>query len=188
MNIFDSWKRRAKARKRAVLKIPKILDYKTLLYIGANPHRIELLDLFYKAGYKIDVLEIFPANVKGLKELNKKEKIFNKIYEGDVKEIEEIITDKTYDVVCWWHGPEHVEKHHIKSTLLQLEGLTDHIIFTGCPWGKYPQGAEYGNTHEEHKSCLYLLFFRKLGYKTRTTKIKINKRGSNILAWKVMDG
>jgi hypothetical protein len=184
MNIFDGWKGRSMKRKKQLLSIPKILDYKTLLYIGANPQRLELLDIFYNAGYKIDVLEIFPANVEGLKEINRKEKIFNKIILGDVREIDETMTDRKYDIVCWWHGPEHVKKHYFAPTLRQLENLTIHITVLGCPWGKYPQGALYGNEYEKHESSLYPKDFRELGYNVKMIK-KPNKRGSNILAWKI---
>jgi hypothetical protein len=183
-NIFDLWIDRAKARKKTVLSIPGILKYKTLLYIGANPSRLELLDLFYNAGYKIDILEIYPPNVEGLRKLNEKEKLFRDIYQGDVREIDGIIVGKKYDVVCFWHGPEHLEKRDIKSTLIQLENKAKNIIFTGCPYGYYPQDDVYGNPAEIHRCSLDVKFFERLGYKTKTIRKK-NKRGSNITAWKI---
>lgn len=185
MNIFDEWKARARARKKTVLQIPNILEYKTLLYVGANPARLELLDLFFKAGYIIDILEIYPPNVEGLRKLNEKQKIFENIYMGDVREIDEIIIGKKYDVVCFWHGPEHIEKKEIKPTLIQLENKTKHIIFLGCPYGYYPQDDVYGNKAEIHRCSLDPELFQSMGYKTKTIRKK-NKRGSNILSWKII--
>lgn len=52
--ILKPWALRSVARKRQVKKIPGVFDHKTMLYIGANPRRIEMVDMFYTAGYEID--------------------------------------------------------------------------------------------------------------------------------------
>jgi hypothetical protein len=51
------------------------------------------------------------------------------------------------------------------------------------PFGKYIQGAEYGNPFEEHLSDIYPNFLHKIGYQTETIG-KQDEKGSNITAWK----
>ena len=46
------------ARREQLLRsIPDVGDYRSLLYIGANVERMEMLDLFIEKGYRIDILE-----------------------------------------------------------------------------------------------------------------------------------
>jgi hypothetical protein len=184
-------KKTANKAKPHVKAIPGIFDYKTMLYVGANMWQLSLVDIFIDHGYKIDVLEIFPKNCKELEKANKWDKTFNKIIQGDVREIDEIILDKKYDVVCWWHGPEHVEEWEVKPTLLQLENRTRHLALIGCPYGEYPQGEVGGNKNEIHRSILYDDFFIDLGYETRVFKTKYRARrkrkDEHIIAWKRME-
>ena len=43
-------------------------------------------------------------------------KFYENVIQGDVREIDKIIS-KFYDVIVWWHGPEHIEKEKLESTL-----------------------------------------------------------------------
>lgn len=185
MKIFEPYKGKARARKQQVLVIPGVFDFKTLLYIGASPDRFELVDLFYYSGYEIDVLEIFEPNVKALEVMNRRWKIFKKIMLGDVRRVEEILKGQ-YDVIVFWHGPEHLGPLEIKPTIEKLESFARHLLIFGSPWGEYPQGAVKGNPNEEHKSALFPAFYKKLGYATSTVR-RHPGRGSNLVAWKRTD-
>jgi hypothetical protein len=181
------------ARKRQLLKfIPGVMKCESMLYIGANPRRFELMDLFWAEApqMKVDVLEAWAKNVDGLNLLNAKHRIFNNILHGDVKDLEELYLSGgilgDYDVVIFWHGPEHLDKKEIPPVLNCLEVLANLYVILGCPWGKFPQGNIGGNPYEEHKSVIYPADLAEFGYATATIK-KPDKRGGHILAWKEME-
>ena len=182
--MFEPYKTRAKKRKLQIAKIPNVYAYDTLLYIGASPDRFELVDEFYYANYTIDVLEIFEPNVKALEIMNRRWKIFNKIMLGDVRKVEEILQHR-YDVIVFWHGPEHLNLLYFVPTLRKLEDFAKHLLICGCPWGVYPQAAIKGNEYEKHLCSLFPEDFQKLGFKT--SMLRKPGRGSNLLAWKKTD-
>jgi len=185
LKVFDQYKGKAIARKGQVAQIPNVYNYQTLLYVGASPSRFELIDEFYYASYKIDVLEIWKPNVESLRILNRRWKLFNKIMLGDVRRIEEILQHR-YDVVIFWHGPEHLGRLDFAPTIRKLEDFAKHLLICGCPWGDYPQGPVKGNPHEAHASSLDPWQFKALGFNTSTIR-RSPGRGSNLLAWKKTD-
>lgn len=182
MKIFEPYKGRTIARKRQIMSIPEVLDFKDLLYIGASPERFELVDLFYHAGYSIDVLEIHEPNVIALRKINKKHWIFNRVMLGDVRHVEKVVVHR-YDITLFWHGPEHLHLNEVAPTLAKLEDWTKHLLICGSPWGEYPQGPIKGNEHEVHRCSLFPEDFKKLGFKTSTIR-RHPGRGSNLIAWK----
>jgi len=165
-SVFGSMKGRSIGRKRQLIKnCPEVFDYKTILYIGARPERMELIDLFYSMRMEIDVLEVFGENVRRLKILNKNWKIFNEIYHGDVRDLPAPLLGRGqwpgYDVVVFWHGPEHLRRSEIPYVLDELETGANHFVILGMPFGYYPQGKEYGNPHEKHASHLSPEYFQQ---------------------------
>ena len=173
--------------------IPDIWDHDSLLYIGAKVVEkkrpswggMRWIPQFHKAGYKIDVIEIWRPNVRQLIKFNQEEQAFSRIIRGDVRIINRYIKRK-YDVVMWYHGPEHIRERYIKLTLKKLELLAKRVVVIGCPWGVYKQGATRKNFYEVHVSSLYLELFESLGWQTDTLGEK-DVPGSNILAWKRME-
>lgn len=157
--------------------IPDIFAYRTLLYIGANIKRLEMVMKFIKAGYVIHFLEIWPTNAIRLK------RNFVNVIEGDVRSIEKLELEEKYDVVMWWHGPEHVKKEEIAPTLEKLIEKAEKIVIIACPYGKYEQGKIRGNPYERHLSTLNSMFFRMLGWKTNVVERVAGKSNSNLLAW-----
>jgi len=178
-------------RERYVRKyIPELFTnkYKSVLYVGANQKRQHFLDSFENANYdRIVIIEIFPDNVKFLKEKLNDSKI-HRVIEGDITKIEEYDLSK-FDIVFFWHGIGHLHKKHIKSTLKKLESIANHIIILGTPYGKYilKEGEKgYGNPFEQVLTIIYPNVLEELGYKTETLG-KQDERGSNITAWKYLD-
>jgi len=156
--------------------VPDVMNYKSLLYIGASACRQETLGLFIKRGYDYTILEIWRPNVEWLR------KRFKNVIEGDVRDINGFNLGN-FDIICWWHGPEHLKEDELVPMLDKLENMTKKILITACPWGIYEQGAAEGNPHEIHYSYLYPEFFEKLGWKTSAMG-RVDVKGSNLLAWK----
>lgn len=170
--------------------IPDIWDHNSLLYIGAKVVEKKRLSWggmrwipqFHKAGYKIDVIEIWPKNVESLNRFNAEENAFNRIIKGDAR-ILNLYVKRKYDIVMWYHGPEHVRKIYVRKTLRRLEQFATKLVIIGCPWGFYKQGATQKNFREIHVSALYLDIFESIGWQTDTIG-ESDVPGSNILAWK----
>ena len=132
---------------------------------------------FINFGYKISILEIYKPNVQYFKN----DPRFTEVIEGDVTKFN---SKKKYDIVFWWHGPEHIEEEKIKNTLKKLELIAKHFVVLGCPWGDVPQslGLEK-NPDEKHVSFIKTGYFESLKYKTAYSGLE-NAMGSNIIAVK----
>lgn len=188
----DPWnlkylKGRAKARKQQVSAIPGVFKFKTLLYIGAKPDRIEMVDLFLAHRFTIDILEVWRPNIEALRKANEQQRIFRTIFEGDVRRLMSysFFPIDIYDVTMFWHGLEHLKKEEIHATVKGIERITKFLVIFGCPIGKYEQDEVEGNVHEKHLSFLEPKDFHRMGYRTST--VRPNKpRGSNLCAWKFL--
>lgn len=188
-DFWKYWRVRARKRKKQIFRnIKDLRKYKTLLYIGAHTDRLEMIDIFHDFNYEIDVLEIWGPNVKGLIELNEKQNIFRDIIQGDILD-ETIWGDgfglgPIYDIVMFWHGPEHVKKERLPDLIKTLEALAKHYVIMACPIGKYKQGPVDGNPYEVHESYLWPEDFIKYNYKADCIIKKKKARGSNMVLWK----
>jgi len=168
-----------KEKRREILMTmcPDIFSFKSVLYIGAKHDRSDFLEDFQKSGYEITILEIYKPNVEYLKNIP----WINEVVEADVCKF---FTDKKFDVIFWWHGPEHVKKEEIELTLKKLEFLSNNLVILGCPWGIVPQDRNSNkNPFEEHISFFDTGYFENLGYKTDYFGKK-DVMGSNILSLK----
>lgn len=164
----------------------KMLDTPgTLLYIGARPGGVAYLPEFMEAGYEITILEIWPDNV----DFCRQHLGVKRVVGGDVRAVDKLLpprhfrgaVDKEwpiyhFDVAFWHHGPEHVEKCELASTLEKLEALADCVIL-GCPCGKSSQGIIYNNIYEQHIAALEPADFKSLGYEVDTWE-------DRLIAWK----
>lgn len=149
--------------------------YKSVLNIGAHKGRFEFGDMYEKAGYDITILEIYKPNVDYLRGLNKW-----KVLCGDILTYN---FDEKFDVVFWWHGPEHIDREQLSEATKKLESITNHLVIMGCPWGIYKQGVCYGNEHEIHRTYYGVDEFTNLGYDCLTIGTK-DVMGSNITSVK----
>ncbi len=168
-------------REKQLLRcIPTILNYKTLLYIGAKKRMIQMLQLFVDTSYAIDIIEIWSANVTKLEDLNG----IRRIIQGDVRNITQMELPY-YDVVMWWHGPEHIYEKELHDVLRNLETLATKFVVVASPWGESKQSGKKGNLSERHVASLYSGTFRNLGWNTDMIGNIGNKDHtvSNLLAW-----
>lgn len=141
--------------------VPDVFSYKTVLYIGASPLRQILAKEFKDHGASIDLVEVWPVNLQSLRTTHAN--VFDNFILGDVRKLDQVIK-KTYDVVCWWHGPEHVLPSEFEETLQALKPFAKHLIITACPHGNFPQGAYGGNEFETHHQALVPEDFHRIGW------------------------
>lgn len=156
--------------------IPDLFQYKTILYIGARDDRFDYGVEFANANYEITVIEAFLLNAY---QLQKIPWIYD-VIEQDIRKFE---SSKKYDIVFWWHGPEHIEESELPYILSKLENITNIATVLGCPWGDFAQGPLYNNPFEIHRSSLDYPIFEKLGY-TVECLVGKNIHGSNITSVK----
>ena len=157
--------------------LPGLFSYPgDMLYIGANPLRCHLANELNDAGWHLELLEVWQPNIDHYANNGP----FHELTLGDVREIGAL----RHDALVWWHGPEHIGKDEIPVLLRRLEAMVP-VIVLGCPWGKYNQGAAYGNPYEEHRATLYPEDFLGWGYEVETCGRPDTGDGlSHILAWK----
>jgi hypothetical protein len=162
--------------KGALIKeLPELLNGtgKTALYVGASVWRAYMLDDLISWGWKTTVLEVWPTNADHIR------RIYNiPVIQGDV------VTsplDQTFDLVLWWHGPEHVTQDNLPRALANLESHSA-LVALGCPENNAPQGPAYGNPFENHLWSISQNDLRNLGYNVRSDLRPGNP--SNITAWK----
>jgi len=154
--------------------------YKTVLYVGAKSSHFRFGQEFRNAKYEISILEPFKPNVDYLKTVP----WLTEVFEGDIRDLSVFIEKKQkFDIVFWWHGPEHISEQELMSVLPNLEKICNHKVVLGCPWGEYPQDAIGGNPYEVHVSALSYDVFEEFGYNVECLGTK-NVPGSHITSVK----
>lgn len=167
-----------RTRERQLLRaMPDILNYRTIFYIGISQVREEMFNLFVKKNYETTIMEAWQPNVEALRPR------FPKIIQGDIRDLNALKLLPRFDIVMWWHGPEHVEERELPEILTWLHAKAKRYVIVACPWGVYKQGEVKGNPYEKHLSFLYPEFFQNLNWKTSVIGER-DVRGSNLIAWK----
>lgn len=156
------------------------INHKSVLYIGARDGGFEYGINFRSAGIKITVFEIFEENINYLKQIP----WLTEVIHGDVRTIK---LENKYDIIFWWHGPEHIYEQDLPSVVNKLESYCNNLIIMGCPWGRYEQSSNpygsYYNPYEIHVSHLNYPIFESMGYTVECLGRK-NVQGSNITSIK----
>lgn len=171
--------------------LPEVRNYKTMLYVGAKvkktfPSGMQLTPGFVALGYTMDVLEIWGPNVKDILRFNKRKKYFRTVIKGDVRKIDKYINGADYDVVAWWHGPEHIPLEDIPATLKKLEALAKHLVVVAMPYGGHTQGPSRDNPFERHECTLTPEYFEQTigdGWQADAIGTK-GEPPNNLMAWK----
>ena len=170
-----------KNRKESLLRlVPDLFSgkYKSVLYVGAKERRFHFGEDFKQAGFKITIVEVFEKDAENLKKIDWVKEVI-------CCDITTFNTYKKYDVIFWWHGPEHIEEFRLPETIKRIEGFCNNVVILGCPWGMYKQGAVGGNENEIHLSHYDHASFEKIGYEVECLGIQ-NAKGSNITAVKIL--
>ncbi len=118
---------------------------RSLLYVGANQVRPPFHASRLKAaGWRLHLLEVFAGNVAHHRATG----LWESITLGDVTR--DPLPAGLFDLVFWWHGVEHIAQSALAPTLARLEAAAPFVVL-GCPNGRDPQGAVYGNEAERHR-------------------------------------
>lgn len=162
--------------------VPDFLGYRSVLYIGGNKSRLQLVPELVWAGAVIDIVEIWEPYIRELSELNKTKHYFRRIMQGDVKELTSIVTSQ-YDLSVWWHGPEHTTREDLPLALRQLQQATRQLAVVGCPHGHCAQGVtKDGNIYQCHRAHWLPEDFVGLGWTAAVLKEQPGM-DSHLIAW-----
>lgn len=162
--------------KQLIECIPDVYNYKSLLYVGADIHRCHMLKDFRNREQFIDIVEPFEANCNYYKGVNG----INNVYQSTIQDFK---PNTKYDIVLWWHGPEHMNENEYEKTFKHMETMANKYIIMGVPWGINKQDAIDNNDYEIHRTSTLPEHFEKYGYKTNSIGNK-DTWYSNILIWK----
>jgi len=163
---------------------PDLFKYKSVLNIGARTSRFNYGQEFREAGYNITVLEPFKPNVEYLRTLL----WIHEVIQGDVRDLKVFKErEQKFDVVFWWHGPEHVIEEDMIKVIPELEKICNHLVVLGCPWGHCPQGEIHNNPWEKHIGHYSYYVFEEFGYDVECLGLQ-SVAGSNITSVKRIDG
>lgn len=160
---------------------------KSVLQIGARPNIsnqsaagwYKTFMICKKYGFEIfDILEIFRSNIENIKASF----IRNKFHE-DVLNINNI--SLSYDMIIWWHGPEHVSKLDFYNVLPAITNKCKYFV-VGCPNGKYiiPNTSPNlrKNKHEKHVAHWCALEFSNMGFQVHS--VYPPDQGLPLAAWR----
>jgi SAM-dependent methyltransferase len=108
-------------------------------------------------------LEIFERNYEN----GKRQYPTHKFVNGDVRNIRNLIQDK-FDLIVWWHGPEHIYENELVPTIINIESLLNDggVVILGSPDGFQEQHNDDGNEHNDHFSGPDSEFYESLGYES----------------------
>ena len=166
-------------RLKTLEHIPGLSQCESLLFVGFNDLSVRKWPPFFEQmGFRrVVILEAWKQNVEMIREMKKYE-----VVEGDVRQADDYFQPESFDLVIWWHGPEHVPFEQLGVTFDKLKRIARRYIVVGCPWGHYSRRAFGGNPFEVHHCHLDTGFFEDMGFKTATVGRR-NKHGSHITAW-----
>jgi hypothetical protein len=105
-----------------------------------------------KCGFDITVLEVFQPNILKIQTVMPNWRFIHL----DISELpyRPDIDLSGYDIIWWYHGPEHLSKAIGKNVIAYLKHSSRFII-SSMPHGMYDQSELYGNLHERHVSAWY---------------------------------
>ena len=151
-----------------------LLEPRTCLYVGAwRDGTAFLQDLFEPGGYKVDLLEIWKPSCDLFRGEIKTHG--GRVIQADVRTWK---PDRQYDLVMWWHGPEHVSAGDAELALAKLDKVRTHALITAVPNGHYEQGPVDGNAAQRHISEYTPDWFQTRGFCVANT-------ARQIIAWRV---
>jgi hypothetical protein len=133
---------------------------KTALYVGAMPTRQDFLDALIAWGWKVTIIEQFAPYLPELRQIEGVEDVLCGLIQDYI--------GPTFDMVFWWHGPEHMGYTAAGELLRKL--ATEHgLVVTGCPRGHTGSGDSDGNELNRHISAWQVSCFEALGYRANVT-------------------
>jgi ferredoxin-like protein FixX len=176
------------------LVTPNFHSGESCLYVGGNLLRVEMAHELKKTGFEITLLEIFKPYCEAMEKSPKFAGIFSEIICGSIQGFK---PERVWDLIVWWHGPEHIVVEELPTVISDIEKMAKKLVVFACPHGVYRfdeaqtiefckknaaiLGSAEANMAEVHVAALYPEFFENLGYKVNAMG---SGTGSNLLAWK----
>jgi len=161
-------------RKQLVRSLYKDARFERMLYIGADVRRPTDYRTIRRIAAYIHVIEAWEPTVEVLRN----SRLYDEVEHADIASYE---VPSTYDVIVWWHGPEHAAKADAVKILKHLPRCAP-VVWIATPWGINEQGAIRGNPFNVHKSTWYPEDFELLGYATGVCGVK-NRLRSQLVGW-----
>lgn len=165
---------------QSILQLCPDIKGKSLLNVGFNSiipsTGIEAkhwwVRLFQDVGVeRFAILELFQQNIAFINKYFGQRDFPMEVRWGDARHIRQYYKIKEFDIVLWWHGPEHLVELEIEPTLFMLRSVAKDWLVVGCPNGYLEQDEVYGNPHETHRSHKEESFYRDhLEYTTTVVK------------------
>ncbi len=110
------------------------------------------------------IIEACPAYADALKVHPVRQRFGIRVVRDDVSNFVKTSKDR-FDVIFWWHGPEHVDDATLGPTLRGLEAMCDGAVVLACPSGEDPyEDAEGG---DKHRCIITEPLLHDMGYTTR---------------------
>ena len=157
---------------------PELFHRRSCLYIGAHSGKgLSFLNELRYAGFLVTIVEAWEKNVKEIMPLLENGE---EIVHADIRTWE---SPRKYDLVFWWHGPEHVSLKDAGEILERLKDIANEKVVVGAPWGSAPQGEAYGNPFERHESSITVDFLEEHGYEVATFGKKDKIENGQIMGW-----
>ena len=96
------------------------------------------------------------------------------------------VTTERFDLIIWWHGPEHVTATQMVQTVQALEHIGRYIILGGPEGPDVSYPVPEAGSEDSHKCVLTRKQFAELGYKTVSFNRSERGQGPHISAVKIL--
>ena len=155
----------------------------TILNIGIGPNLSALKwnkiisDLWPCMTY-LENLDLDKLAIKKAKDHNNP--LISNVYYGDIKDLESLYDENSFDLIYWNQGPEHIYREERESTFRGLEKVASKAIFMHCPWGS---GYDYDKWH--YSKNIQKGEFESFGF-TCMYHGKINTKTTGIMSYKIL--
>lgn len=74
-----------------------------------------------------------------------------KIIKGDVRKIDEVVSKDEFDLILWFHGPEHIKREEMPQTFEKIRQMCSKGFVSICPFGSYyAEDVIIDNIYEKH--------------------------------------
>ena len=84
----------------------------------------------------IQYFENLEIDEKSVKKAKKSGNQFLNAQLGDVRNIDKIYSENSFDLIFWNQGPEHIKREEWEETFKKLEVVATKVLYLHCPWGK----------------------------------------------------
>lgn len=174
-----------------VVKLYPVKKWDTILYIGACEKTFKEWEGDYflhyirskKKIFTCTVIEKYLPYVEIIKSLPVYSEFKLKLICDDIINYARH-TKNIYNIIIWWHGPEHIHQEEFETIVPHLEKICSGVIILGCPEGKDDFSDVISGDH--HKWDVSYKYLQSLGFKTKLINRELKGQGNSINALKLV--